>query len=145
MFDTRREIHYAQQRCAVYTSKGELVMTVRQRDMLNDVIGGLHVAKRYSEKQLRALAIQNYKEQWKDTPFMLESVRRASRSQVEQWMVNYVRHELTGYDEAWRSIHGKIPGGYEIVKHAVLDKIAEMYPFLHKACQLQKSAGFRTW
>lgn len=120
-------------------------MTTEQRQCLDEVIGNIKVAGPLSEDTLRKKAIAHYKEQWKDTPFMLESAGRPSQEQLEQWMVNYVRHELTGYDEAWMSLGGKVPGGCAAVKHAVLDKIAEMYPFLREACERQKERCFRTW
>lgn len=113
-------------------------MTANQRLYLDNAIKGIIVKGSYSEANLKQQAIEHYKNLWLGTPFMLESVRTPSREQVEQWMVNYVRHELTQYDEVLIGIAGNIPGGYFIFKSAVLDKIAAVYPFLKDECEKQK-------
>lgn len=112
-------------------------MTVEQRNYLNRVIEKIDVERHFSEAELRIRAIEHYKYLWKDTAFMLESVQNASNEQVQQWMVNYVRHELTGYDDALLDVSRNVPAGYQLLKNAVLCKIADAYPFLRNECEKQ--------
>lgn len=58
----------------------------------------------------------------------------------QRWAVNYVRHNLTCYDETLYDIRGKVgvDRAYCSYKCAVLDKIAEAYPELAEECERQK-------
>ena len=113
---------------------------------MDKIIDNIVVEGGYSEAELQVRAIEHYKSLWKDTAFMLESVRKASNEQLEQWMVNYVRHELTGYDGALLEISRTVPAGYQLLKNAVLCKIAEAYPFLRNECEKQKDNAYtRRW
>lgn len=68
------------------------------------------------------------------------SVENADMPTKLRWMVNYVRHNLTKYDEDLYSISGKVSchTEYGIYKNAVLDKIADVYPELVEECMRQK-------
>jgi len=77
---------------------------------------------------------------------MLKNIDNASEKQIEQWMVNYIRHKLTGYDKALARINEFVPNGYEILKFSILDKISCMYPFLKDECERQKAKlSCRIW
>lgn len=56
-----------------------------------------------------------------------------------RWMVNYVRHNLTEYDDTLYAISGKTGCHTEYLryKHAVLTKIADVYPELRDECNRQ--------
>lgn len=58
----------------------------------------------------------------------------------ERWMVNYIRHNLTSYDDTLYDMSGKVGchDEYKRYKNAVLDKIASVYPYLSKECIAQK-------
>lgn len=51
---------------------------------------------------------------------------------LKRWMINYIRHELTSYDEVLYNIKGKIgkQDAYQLYRTAVMDKIKEIYPEL---------------
>jgi hypothetical protein len=55
-------------------------------------------------------------------------------------MVNYVRHNLTNYEEELYYMSGKVGchEEYYFYKDAVLDRISETYPELEDACRRQK-------
>ena len=64
----------------------------------------------------------------------------ASEETIQRWMVNYIRHCLTQYDKALDANFGKVGSSkaYLKLKLAVLDKIAEAYPYLKGECNRQK-------
>lgn len=51
---------------------------------------------------------------------------------LKRWMINYVRHNLTDYDETLFTMKGKVGVRemYNIYKNAVMKKIKEVYPTL---------------
>ena len=60
---------------------------------------------------------------------------------LERIEVNYIRHNLTKYDTALETMAGRI-GIHEAVtkiKFMILDAISEKYPYLSRACTLQKN------
>lgn len=61
---------------------------------------------------------------------------------LNRWKVNFVRHNLTNYEDVLNSLYGVVgkQEAYKILKYAVLDKIGESYPYLKEECQRQKSA-----
>ena len=64
----------------------------------------------------------------------------ADEPTIKRWMVNYVRHNLTSYDDVLYRMSGKVGCHIEYLtyKFAVLDKIAETYPKLKQECNQQK-------
>lgn len=59
---------------------------------------------------------------------------------VMRWMVNYIRHEMTHYDEQLYRMKGKT-GVHEMhdkIHDLILDKIAIIYPELAEECVAQK-------
>ena len=63
----------------------------------------------------------------------------ADEETQDRWMVNYIRHNLTSYDEELWNMSGKTGKGkaYLIYFEAVLHKIAEIYPELKDECESQ--------
>jgi hypothetical protein len=59
---------------------------------------------------------------------------------IEYRLVNYIRHRLTHYDRYCELLIGHIgqAKGYAVLKNKVLDKIAEVYPYLAAECARQK-------
>ena len=59
---------------------------------------------------------------------------------LRRWEVNYVRHELTEYDFDLYELSGRVGCSTEYIRYrnAVLDKIAEAYPYLKGECSRQK-------
>lgn len=58
----------------------------------------------------------------------------------ERWMVNYIRHNLTVYDETLYYMPSKTgkKKAYSRYRNNVLDAIAKAYPKLKKECERQK-------
>ena len=59
---------------------------------------------------------------------------------LDRWAVNYARHELTNYDAALEYLKGRtgVSEAHDILKTAILNKIAEVYPDLAAACAEQQ-------
>lgn len=57
-----------------------------------------------------------------------------------RWVVNYIRHNLTCYDNTLYNLGSQIgcKEVYRRYKNAVLEKIAEVYPTFARECQRQK-------
>ena len=86
-------------------------------------------------KQLYNDAIES-KEDWYYATGQDRFIDRKSLSQdtILRWELNYIRHNLTQYDEELFNYYGKtgIGIGYEKYKSAVMSKIYEIYPELQK-------------
>lgn len=57
--------------------------------------------------------------------------------------VNFLRHQLTSYEEELAKIYGKtgVQEAYILIKQQVLDAIAATYPQLAEACAQQRPSG----
>lgn len=121
-------------------------MTAEQKLELDKILDSITIAGPYTKTKLRARAIRHYKKLWTNNPIMLKNIDNSSEKQIEQWMVNYIRHKLTGYDKAVVKVNELIPGGYEILRIYILDKISCVYPFLKEECERQKAkSSWRIW
>ena len=80
------------------------------------------------------------KQEWYDMTGQYDrTVRGADQKTIERWTVNYIRHNLTTYDSFLYSAKGKtgISFAYPLYRKAVLEKIAEVYPWLYGECVRQ--------
>lgn len=59
---------------------------------------------------------------------------------VIRWMVNYIRHKMTRYDEHLYYMKGRVGKNdmYLEIHNLILDKIAKVYPELAQECENQK-------
>jgi len=100
------------------------------------------------EDEVRAKAITSYNE-WQDYKFEIserwhdDPPAGASEGDSPEFLqritVNYIRHQLTHYDNFLSRQHGK-PGAEEaraIIRGRVFDAIAEAYPQLRDECHRQ--------
>lgn len=80
------------------------------------------------------------KQNWYDITGQYERTAYGADSRtVQRWTVNYIRHNLTKYDSFLYSAKGKtgISFAYPLYRKAVLEKIAEAYPYLCEECARQ--------
>lgn len=121
---------------AVETKKAKLRATT------NEFISGIHI-KKVNTDNLRNRTL-NAKQQWynavADGRYEIQDAYSADDETVTRWMVNYIRHEMTSYDEQLWDIKGKvgISEAHIDLHDAILDKIALVYPELATECQRQK-------
>lgn len=63
----------------------------------------------------------------------------AEETDVNRWVVNYIRHQLTSYDERLFTFRGKV--GKEdaavLLRELILERIAEVYPKYKEECKDQ--------
>ena len=95
--------------------------------------------------ELRERTLQK-KQEWYDYQALLRdqwsderSVDFANESTVKRWMVNYVRHNLTEYEDTLYRLKGKIgrKDVYYKLHDGIIKKIANTYPMLSDACEDQ--------
>jgi len=100
--------------------------------------------KRINIAKLRQRALDD-KQDWYDYQSMLrsnldfKSAYDADEATIERWMVNYIRHNLTNYDEDLYEMAGKVGCHEEYMNYrrAVMSKIEEIYPELKAECKRQ--------
>lgn len=119
---------------AVQTKYQKLLADVEQK-----TINVKHIADEQLVKEtLRA------KEKWyeyKNNYSMFErDVDGVDEVTLARWVVNYIRHNLTEYDEEIYNLAGKvgIEEAYTLYKNKVLDEIAKTYPKYVNECENQK-------
>ena len=90
--------------------------------------------------KLRTLALDD-KQDWYDLNLSERFAYDADENTVRRWMVNYVRHNMTMYDNLlidWKGLVG-IRNMYVSLHAQVLDKLAKVFPELHEECERQKN------
>ena len=126
---------------AVETKRDKLMAQVAEK------IKEIRVDASYSDAQLREDAIDD-RQAWYDYIAAERGMWNdsyagdADESTIRRWVVNFIRHSLTDYDEDLYGMAGKVGchEGYVLYRNAVLDKIAETYPQYKDECRRQKAA-----
>jgi hypothetical protein len=115
--------------------KGVETKRKKLESFINTKIDEIYV-KVISKKKLEKYTIESKMEY--DYSFELYV---ADNETLNRWMVNYIRHNLTEYDDVLYDAKGKVGIGEEYTKYkiAVLDKIKEVYPYLSEEVELQKN------
>lgn len=124
---------------AVETKKAK---TMRMVDI---EIAAIRVREILPYKRLKRLAVRD-RQDWYDYQeeirgrYEYRDADSAPEDTKRRWMVNYVRHNLTDYDETLWNMKGStgIREAYQKYRDAVLDAIAEAYPSLADECSRQK-------
>lgn len=96
--------------------------------------------KRIPLDRLRTLALDD-KQDWYDLNLSERFAYDADENTVRRWMVHYVRHNMTMYDNLlidWKGLVD-IRQMYVSLHSQVLDKIAKVYPELREECERQKN------
>jgi len=68
-----------------------------------------------------------------------KATKDSDRLFLDRICVNYLRHQLTEYEEELDNIFGKVGTymGYEMIRDKVFSKIAKNYPWLKEECERQ--------
>jgi hypothetical protein len=129
----KRNVYQKRAAAAVRTKEEKM------RVILNAAIEHIKVEEHdYEEVVKRALKA---KQNWYDITDQYDrDVRNADSRTVQRWTVNYIRHNLTDYDEFLYNAKGKtgILFAYPLYRRAVLDRISDAYPYLCEECERQK-------
>ena len=72
------------------------------------------------------------------------TLRDLDQSKLEKLTVNYIRHQLTSYDQCLGLIFSKVgkKEGYRLLKERIYKCISESYPDLTRECALQLRRKF---
>ena len=128
----RRSVHQKRAQAAVRTKNRKM------QERLTDAIARIRVEE-VDYAQVVDDAV-DAKQNWYDMTGQYDRrVRGADQKTIERWTVNYIRHNLTTYDSFLYSAKGKtgISFAYPLYRRAVLEKIAEVYPWLYGECMRQ--------
>lgn len=128
-------------------SQIQLKIAENKRQELRDYITNLDIEiELIPSDKLFQKAQRHYNNLWSDRgdddKFCHEStVSDSNKKFLHRITVNMLRHEFTNYENELCDIFGKIgvAEGYLMLKTKVLNKIAEVYPFLKNECERQKT------
>ena len=86
-------------------------------------------------------AIESYNDwnSWKEDFEGFVSKKNSSKEFLDRITVNFIRHELTSYDEDLDKIHGKVGvrKAYGIEREKIFEEIAKVYPEFKEECNRQ--------
>lgn len=107
-------------------------------EKIKDISFSLDLIDKHS---LIRLSIQSYNDFYGDRDYFSPSTRKSNPEFLDRICVNYLRHELTSYDDELFEIYNKTGKqlAYKIIKTSVLELIAEKYPYLKDECTRQLS------
>ncbi|MBR2588675.1 MAG: hypothetical protein IKD77_05695 [Bacilli bacterium] len=76
----------------------------------------------------------DFNSNWNYMKFDYRDAYSAPKENVNRWMVNYIRHNLSNYDEELESLKGKIGKlqGYWYYKEKLANEMKKVYPELRK-------------
>ncbi len=115
----------------------------KRKKLLKDVNSDIKEIniERISIGELRTLAIRERDDYYFEHRNKYEgySAYGADDATVTRWMVNFVRHHLTDYEDKLWKIYKRVgkDEGYFIIRNNILLKIAEVYPELAEECKNQ--------
>lgn len=132
------EYKQEQENTVPFSSKGERAST---KEYIDKYIRSIRVEKINTDK-LIDLAIdekKNYYDLIGEHELTYISRENTDKETISRWAVNYVRHELTNYNENLYNLSDKkgCKDVYGIYKVAVLEKIASSYPQFKDECERQ--------
>lgn len=132
----KREKRKAGARKAVETKKKQTALVV------DEAISQIRV-KRIDPKRARRNGVRDRQDWYDATEQWDRDAYSADEATKDRWMVNYIRHNLTDYDEGLWRMSGMVGchDEYARYKNAVLDRIAQAYPECEHECNRQKVGG----
>jgi hypothetical protein len=108
----------------------------RKRQELIDYVKNLKIeVQKINPNKIFKDACDNYND-WNEEFIEKNNVETSFLHRIT---VNYIRHNLTNYEEELDELFGQIgkDDGYYLLKNRILNKIKELYPFLQEECDRQ--------
>lgn len=121
-------------------SRKSLETAEKRRKELFDYINSLEIEiEKLEDKSLYKLATRHYENLWGSRGKDKFVENGADKNFLNRISVNMLRHECSNYEEELGEIFGQIgvDEAYILLKNKVLNKIAEVYPFLAAECEKQ--------
>jgi hypothetical protein len=113
-----------------------------KRQKLQDYLDNLEiVVPEMDDDKLIELACESYNDRQRDNLDWMGATPKSDPEFLSRIAVNYLRHEMSSYEETLDSIAGKAGAkdAYLTVKDMVLDAIADAYPNLADECYRQSN------
>ena len=140
---TRSKAAKAAAKKGVATKKSKLMAEVREKikeikvtpvedsELVDDTLAAKQSWYNYNASMRERYSYDDYRDAYS-----------ADAGTVRRWVVNYIRHNLTEYDENLYDMAGKVGchEAYHVYRDAVLDVIASVYPKYAGECRRQKTA-----
>lgn len=118
-------------------------------DAVNESLSKLQIKQLpFEEVKRRALREKQEWDMWcgsfEMVPMDGSSVNKKT---LDRWCVNYIRHQLTVYDEVLEQLERKTgkQEAYELAFTTILNKIGEVYPMLQEECERQIQQKEMEW
>ena len=131
----------------------------RKNNLINYIKYLLIDIPEIDETELTHLAIEHYNQHKRDVSFevyqynpersnkideqiiKLNDIKNLSLEFLNRIKVNYIRHELSDYDEYLDELYKQIgkEEAYILLKNRILDEISKVYPNLKNECEKQKN------
>ena len=123
--------------------KSSLKMVETKKDNLLIEISELHISVEIIPRyELIPLVIDAYNDRNYYKDYL--TLRDLDQSTLERLTVNYIRHQLTSYDQCLGLIFSRVgkKEGYRLLKERIYNCISESYPDLTRECALQLRRKF---
>jgi hypothetical protein len=123
--------------------KSSLKMVETKKDNLLIEISELPISVEFIQRnELVPLVIDDYNDRNYYKDYL--TLRDLDQSTLERLTVNYIRHQLTSYDQCLGLIFSRVgkKEGYRLLKERIYKCISESYPDLTRECALQLRRKF---
>ncbi|MBR5950086.1 MAG: hypothetical protein IKZ87_01485 [Actinomycetaceae bacterium] len=138
---TKRFQRHLEERASRKAAAAKAVETKKRKTAayVDEMIGKIEVrAVDVAKSNFEHAVLSGHEDDWGCGPRNKDDVPKHI---WQRWAVNYIRHQLTRYDEELYNTKGMVgfSDQYSRYKAAVLDAIAQMYPQFAKECERQKT------
>jgi hypothetical protein len=125
------------QKTSLRRKKSKKMVNTKTDNLLNKISNISISVKEYNRQELIKMVIDSYNQRNNHKEPI--SQRETDQTTMERLMVNYIRHELTSYDDILMELYSKTgkEQAYKLLNERIYKSIGEVYPYLIEACALQ--------
>jgi len=125
------------QKTSLRRKKSKKMVNTKTDNLLNKISNFSISVKEYNRQELIKMVIDSYNQRNNHKEPI--SQRETDQTTMERLMVNYIRHELTSYDDILMELYSKTgkEQAYKLLNERIYKSIGEVYPYLIEECALQ--------
>ena len=125
------------QKTSLRRKKSKKMVNTKTDNLLNKISNISISVKEYNRQELIKMVIDSYNQRNNHKEPI--SQRETDQTTMERLMVNYIRHELTSYDDILMELYSKTgkEQAYKLLNERIYKSIGEVYPYLIEECALQ--------
>jgi hypothetical protein len=125
------------QKTSLRRKKSKKMVNTKTDNLLNKISNISISVKEYNRQELVKMVIDSYNQRNNHKEPI--SQRETDQTTMERLMVNYIRHELTSYDDILMELYSKTgkEQAYKLLNERIYKSIGEVYPYLIEECALQ--------